>query len=78
LYVFQTISTQPQVFFFFGLTLASVAAACPTKKTPPRLFVLASLGSCGLGVASPGIILYWERIDVDAVFNAISEDVVFC
>lgn len=35
---------------FFGLTLASVAAACPTKKT--RLFALASLDYGGLGAAS--------------------------
>jgi hypothetical protein len=76
LYVFQTISTQPQVFFW--IDACQRGSGLSHKKTPPRLFVLASLGSCGLGVASPGIILYWERIDVDAVFNAISEDVVFC
>jgi hypothetical protein len=69
---------QPSHRFFFWIDACQRGSGLSHKKTPPRLFVLASLGSCGLGVASPGIILYWERIDVDAVFNAISEDVVFC
>jgi hypothetical protein len=68
----------PATGFFFWTDACQRGSGLSHKKKTPRLFVLASLGSCGLGVASTGIILYWKRIIVAAVFNAISEDVVSC